>query len=97
MLAATAILGWLRRQLVILTAFTAGVLLLSDAWFDVMLTAPPERWLSVATLALEIPIALFLIAGPLQLMRIMAARTWTTGPHTPLWKIPLPHLDTIRH
>ena len=35
MFAATALLGLFRRQLVALTAFASGVLLLCDAWFDV--------------------------------------------------------------
>jgi hypothetical protein len=29
---ATAVLGWLRRQVVVLPAFATGVLLVSDAW-----------------------------------------------------------------
>jgi len=31
---ATAVLGWLRRQLVLLPGFTTGVLLICDGWFD---------------------------------------------------------------
>jgi hypothetical protein len=96
LLAATAVLGLLRRQLMILTAFAAGVLLFCDAWFDVMLTAAPERWQSVASLALELPVAFFLVAGPVQLMRIMSARMWVAAPDTPLWRVPLPHLDVHR-
>ena len=33
-MASTAVLGLLRRQLLILAAFTTGVLLVCDAWFD---------------------------------------------------------------
>ena len=95
LLAATAVLGWQRRQLMIPTAFAAGVLLLCDAWFDVMLTAPPDRWLSVASVALELPIAVFLFAGPLHMMRVMSARMWMADARTPLWKIPLPRLDAL--
>ena len=48
-MAATAVLGWLRRQLVVLPAFTTGVLLICDAWFDIM-TASPGRNLALAAL-----------------------------------------------
>jgi len=51
-LAATAVLGVLRRQLLVLTAFTTGILPICDAWFDVMTAAPADRWLSVLTAAL---------------------------------------------
>lgn len=95
LLAATAILGRLHRQLMIPTAFASGVLLLCDAWFDVLLTDAPDRWLSVASLAVELPIAVFLVAGPLHMMRIMSARMWMADPRTPLWKIPLPRLDAM--
>src|ERR1700753_789375 len=37
---ATAVLGLLGRELVILPAFTTGVLLVCDAWFDIMTAAP---------------------------------------------------------
>ena len=70
-------------------------LLLCDGWFDVMLTAGPGRWLSVASLVVELPIALFLIAGPLHMMRVMSARMWMADARTPLWKIPLPRLDAV--
>jgi hypothetical protein len=39
-IATTALLGLLRRQLLILTAFTTGILLICDAWFDVMTSGP---------------------------------------------------------
>ena len=48
-MAATAVLDWLRRQLVVLPAFTTGVLLICDAWFDV-LTAGSGRNLAVPLL-----------------------------------------------
>jgi hypothetical protein len=50
-MAATAVLAWLRRQLVMLTAFTTGVLLICDAWFDI-LTAGLGRNLAVPILTL---------------------------------------------
>ena len=45
-MAATAVLGWMRRQLVVLPAFTTGILLICDAWFDV-LTAGSGRNLAL--------------------------------------------------
>ncbi|MBB4855978.1 hypothetical protein HNP40_003392 [Mycobacteroides chelonae] len=39
---ATAVRGLPRRQLLVLTAFSTGVLLICDAWFDVMTAGPSE-------------------------------------------------------
>src|SRR6185312_15563489 len=44
---ATVVLGLLRRQMLILAAFTTGVLLVCDAWFDVMTAAPSDRLFSI--------------------------------------------------
>ena len=41
-MAATAILTWLHRQLLVLPAFTTGILLLCDAWFDVTTASSGE-------------------------------------------------------
>jgi hypothetical protein len=89
MVAATAVLGWLRRQLLILTAFASGVLLICDAWFDIMLSAPGDRWGSVASAGLEIPVSVLMIAGSLRLVRFMAARLWFLQPGMHLWQVPL--------
>jgi len=40
----TAILGWQRRHLLILSAVATGVLLICDAWFDIMTAAPDDVW-----------------------------------------------------
>ena len=87
---ATAVLGLLRRQLVMLAAFTTGVLLVCDAWFDVMTAAPADHWVSVLTAVLaELPLAALLIRGSLRILRLTANRLWLLGPHTPLWRVPL--------
>jgi hypothetical protein len=87
---ATAILGVLRRQLLVLTAFTTGILLVCDAWFDVMTAAPADRWLSVLTAALgELPLAAVLITGALRILRLTATRLYVLDPGMPLWRIPL--------
>jgi hypothetical protein len=86
----TAVLGLLRRQLLVLTAFTTGILLVCDAWFDVMTAAPADRWLSVLTAVLgELPLAVLLITGALRILRLTATRLYMLDPGMPLWRIPL--------
>jgi hypothetical protein len=87
MLAATAILGWLRRQLMVLTGFATGVLLLCDAWFDI-LTAQPRDALVAALFAMvvEIPVALMLIGNAVRIVSVPAARLWLHEPGQPLWR-----------
>jgi hypothetical protein len=89
-LATTAVLGLLRRQLLILTAFTSGVLLVCDAWFDVMTASPGDRWLSLLTGGLgELPLAAILLTGALRILRLTATRLYLLHPGMPLWRIPL--------
>jgi hypothetical protein len=90
MFALTAIFGLLRRQLLVLSAYGTGVLLISDAWFDVITAAPSDRWFSVGSaLLLELPIAALLIAGALRLMKVSAMRLWLIEPGQSLWRVPL--------
>lgn len=87
---ATVVLGLLRRQLLVLSAFTTGVLLTCDAWFDVMTAAPSDRWPSILTAVLvELPLAVLLITGALRIVRLTQTRLWLLDPHTPLWQVPL--------
>jgi hypothetical protein len=89
-MAVTAVLGLLRRQLLVLTAFTTGILLICDAWFDLMTAAPEDRWLSVLTAVLgELPLAALLITGALRILRLTATRLYVLDPGMPLWRIPL--------
>lgn len=89
-MAATAVLGFLRRQLVLLTAFTTGILLISDSWFDIMTAGPGDLWVSVLTAGLaELPLAVVMISGALRILRLTAARLWLIDPGTPLWRLPL--------
>jgi hypothetical protein len=86
----TAVLGLFRRQLVMMAAFTTGVLLICDAWFDVMTAAPGDVWFSVVTAGLvELPLAVLLITGALRILRLTANRFWLLSPHAPLWRVPL--------
>ncbi|GAB7142983.1 hypothetical protein [Mycobacterium riyadhense] len=89
-MAATAVLGYLRRQLLLLTAFTSGVLLICDAWFDLMTAGPNDFWLSVSSaLLVEVPLALLMITGAQRILRITLMRLWLLHPGMRLWQIPL--------
>jgi hypothetical protein len=71
----TAVLAFLRRQLVLLTAFTTGVLLICDAWFDVITAGPHDLRVSALTATLlELPLAVILITTALRILRLNAAR-----------------------
>ena len=88
LMAATGWFFWKQRRIGILTSFSAGVLLVCDAWFDVMTSNGAELPEAVAAaLLLELPIAFVLIAGPLRMLRFSAARLWRAEPHAPLWTI----------
>ena len=72
----TAVLVFLRRQLVLLTAFTTGVLLISDALFDVMTVGPHDLWVSALTATLvELPLAVILITTALRILRLTVMNT----------------------
>lgn len=87
---ATAVLGYLRRQLLVPAAFTTGVLLICDAWFDLMTAGPKDVWLSVATaLLIEVPLAAFMIFSAQRLMRLTMMRLWLLDPGMRLWQLPL--------
>jgi len=89
-MAVTAVLGWLRRQLVLLPAFATGVLLICDAWFDIMTAGPGQLWISVLTAALlNLPLAAIMIAGAVRIIRLTATRLWFLDPATPAWRLPL--------
>jgi hypothetical protein len=87
---ATAVLGYLRRQLLMLAAFTSGVLLICDAWFDLMTAGPKDLWLSVVTaLGIEVPLAIFMITGAQRIVRLTMMRLWRLDSETRLWQLPL--------
>ncbi|NEA35054.1 hypothetical protein [Streptomyces sp. SID13031] len=92
MLTVTAIAGWRRRQLVFPTAFASGVLLICDAWFDVMTSQPGADLIQalVSALVLEIPLGIGFIAGPLRVMRVIATRHGLVEPGTRMWSVPIP-------
>lgn len=87
---ATAVFGYLRRQLLVPAAFTTGVLLICDAWFDLMTAGPGDVWLSVITAVLiEVPLAAFMIFSAQRLLRLTLMRLWLLDPEMRLWRLPL--------
>ena len=87
---ATAVFGYLRRQVLLFAAFTSGVLLICDAWFDLMTAGPDDVWLSVFTaLLIEVPLAIFMIRGAQRIMRLTMMRLWLLDPGVRLWHLPL--------
>jgi hypothetical protein len=86
----TAVLVFLRRQLMLLTAFTTGVLLICDAGFDVMTAGPHDLWASALTATLvELPLAVILITTVLRILRLTVTRLWLLDPGMPPWRLPL--------
>jgi hypothetical protein len=72
----TAVLVFLRRRLVLLTAFTTGVLLICDAWFDVITAGTHDLWVSALTATLvELPLAIVLITTALRILRLTVTST----------------------
>jgi len=71
------------------------VLLICDAWFDVM-TSQRGGDLTQALLSaflVELPLAVVLIAGPLRLLRYVAIRHGMIHPDSHLWRMPIPIPD----
>jgi hypothetical protein len=93
LMVATAVLGYLRRQMLVLTAFATGILLVCDAWFDVLTAHGDDQvWSVVTALLVELPLAAVLITGSMQILRLVAARLWAldAGAHAWQVRIPLP-------
>jgi hypothetical protein len=83
-MATTAVLGFLRRQLVLLTAFTTGVLLICDACFDVMTAGPHDLWVSTLTATfVELPLAVILIITALRIFTLRASASGVTRATNP--------------
>jgi hypothetical protein len=70
-LSSTAVLGFLHSPLLTVFAFTTGVLLVCDAWFDIMTARSGDRLVSVLSAVFgELPLALLLIGGTLRIVRL---------------------------
>jgi hypothetical protein len=71
---ATAVLGFTQHPLLTLFAFATGVLLVCDAWFDVLTARRGDLVVSVLTAGLgELPLAAVLIVGTLRISRLQGA------------------------
>jgi len=77
--------------LLTLAAFTTGVLLICDAWFDIITAGPRDMLVSVLTAVLgELPLAAILIGGTLRIVRLTTlTRLSLLDPGTPSWRLPL--------
>ncbi|HEY6687997.1 MAG TPA: hypothetical protein VI094_17495 [Propionibacteriaceae bacterium] len=84
LIVATAVLGIFRRQMVMLTAFATGVLLICDAWFDWMTSNRADvGWATVTALFFELPLAVLLTTEACRLLRVVPARWESLGSGTP--------------
>jgi hypothetical protein len=93
-LAATAYLGWRVRQMVVVGLLTTAVLLICDAWFDVMLTSGTDRWVSLAmALLVELPLAVLFLVAARGLFTATAEFMWVAtgrqGSAPPLHRMPI--------
>jgi hypothetical protein len=81
---ATVVLGFTQHPLLTLFAFATGVLLVCDAWFDVLTAKRGDFVVSVLTAGLgELPFAAVLIAGTLRITRLQGPpfrRSWWPFP-----------------
>jgi len=98
LLAAFAVAGWAawrRRQVLIIALAVLATLLITDAWFDVVLDVRTSGfWESLASaLIVELPLALTAVFIARRLLRLTIGQVMRyegiTGKVPPLWKIPL--------
>jgi hypothetical protein len=91
LLVATAVLGYLRRQLVMLTAFATGVLLICDAWFDWMTSNRADvGWAAMTALLVELPLAVLLITEAVRLLRVVPIRWGVLRKNAHAWEVQIP-------
>ncbi len=91
LLALTFWLSRKRRTIGLLVAFATGVVLLCDAWFDLLTSAPGDLWQAVlSAVVVEIPLAVLLMSGAVRALRIVSALLWFSDPDARSWQIQLP-------
>ncbi|MFN8098405.1 MAG: hypothetical protein U0Q21_08980 [Dermatophilaceae bacterium] len=95
---ATAVFGYLRRQMVMLTAFATGVLLICDAWFDVMMSNREDGVGALTSaLIIELPLAFLLIVGASRLLWRVAWRHGLAEDDSRPWEVRIPRSpNTLR-
>ena len=97
MLALTGWLGWKRRLAAVLVSFGTGVLVLSDAWFDVFTASgPSDVWFALGSAAvIEVPVALLLMGASIRLLRLSVVRFLVLPAGTGFWRLPLVITDVV--
>ena len=91
LIVANAVLSLLRRQMVMLTAFATGVVLICDAWFDWMTSNRADvGWATATALFVELPLAVLLITESCRLLRVVPARWGVLGDRVHTWDVPIP-------
>lgn len=88
-MAGTALLAWLHRLPLVFFAFTTGILLLCDAWFDITTAGRGELKAAAVTAVLGGLLAAVLIGGAISLVRVNAARNWQLERGESLWRLPV--------
>ncbi len=92
---ATTVFGYLRRQMVMLTAFATGVLLICDAWFDVMMSNREDGvGATLSALIIELPLAVLLIVGASRLLWRVAWRHGAADDDSRPWDVGIPEGPT---
>jgi hypothetical protein len=98
-LAATAVLAWLGRQVMIVACFITATLLVCDAWFDVTTSSSwRDTTLSIAdAVMVELPLAALLAWVGFKLMRFAVLRASRISGHetTSLLRVPLLGLPVL--
>jgi len=91
LLALTFWLSYRRRLMALLAGFATGVVLLCDAWFDILTSAPGDLWTAlVAAVLIEIPLAVLLMSGAVRAVRVVPALFWFADPDASPWSVRLP-------
>jgi hypothetical protein len=91
LLAMTFWLSYQRRLVALLVGLATGVVLLCDAWFDILTSGPGDLWQALLAAALiEIPLAVLLMSGAFRAIRIVPAMLWFADPGASAWSVRLP-------
>lgn len=84
LIVATAVLGYQRRPMVILTAFATGTLLVCDAWFDVMTSNNANVVFAALSAAfVELPLAALLVTTAVRALQVLMIGSGVRLPRSP--------------
>jgi len=94
--ACTLVLAILRRQLVLLAFVVSSVLLLCDAWFDVLTSGRHDIWPAAASAVfVEVPVAVLLFSAALRMLKDLATWHGQLGQGEHLWQARIPMYDAV--